>query len=139
MSDQPCETRQKILSIEDESPMSELLKLILTKEGFEVTCATGGIEGLDLMTQARPDLVLLDLMMPDMDGWVVYQTMKGDESTKHIPVIVVTARARSIDKVLGISLAKVDDYITKPFTLDQLVQSVNRVLGKRDGGRSASA
>jgi two-component system response regulator VicR len=139
MSDQPCEARRKIVSIEDEEPTSDLLKLVLTKEGFEVTCAASGIAGLDLITEARPDLVLLDLMMPDIDGWVVYQTMKGDEAMKHIPVIVVTARARSIDKVLGISLAKVDDYITKPFTLDQLVQSVNRVLGKGDAGQSVSA
>jgi DNA-binding response OmpR family regulator len=74
-------------------------------------------------------LVLLDLMMPDMDGWEVYQQMKADDELKNIPVIVVTAKAQSIDKVLGLHIAKVDDYVTKPFGPQELLQSVNKVLG----------
>jgi DNA-binding response OmpR family regulator len=77
----------------------------------------------------KPDLVLLDLMMPDMDGWEVYQQMKTDDALKAIPVIVVTAKAQSIDKVLGLHIAKVDDYVTKPFGPQELLQSVNKVLG----------
>ena len=76
----------------------------------------------------KPDLVLLDLMMPDMDGWEVYQQMKTDDELKAIPVIVVTAKAQSIDKVLGLHIAKVDDYVTKPFGPQELLQSVNKVL-----------
>jgi two-component system response regulator VicR len=68
--------------------------------------------------------------MPDMDGWEVYQQMKSDEVLKHIPVIVVTAKAQSIDKVLGLHIAKVDDYVTKPFGPQELLQSVERVLRK---------
>ena len=75
-----------------------------------------------------PDLVLLDLMMPDVDGWDVYQKMKGDDKTKHIPVIVITAKAQNIDKVLGLHIAKVDDYITKPFKPQELLDSVQKVL-----------
>jgi DNA-binding response OmpR family regulator len=75
-----------------------------------------------------PDLVLLDLMMPDMDGWEVYQQMKADEKTKNIPVIVVTAKAQSIDRVLGLHIAKVDDYIAKPFSPQDLMNSVEKVL-----------
>jgi DNA-binding response OmpR family regulator len=81
--------------------------------------------------QEKPDLVLLDLMMPFVDGWEVYQQMKADETTKDIPVIVVTAKAQSIDKVLGLHIAKVDDYIAKPFSPKDLISSVERVLAKK--------
>jgi CheY-like chemotaxis protein len=89
-----------------------------------------GLETLDLYApDLKPDLVLLDLMMPDMDGWEVYQKMKTDEDLKEIPVIVVTAKAQSIDKVLGLHIAKVEDYVTKPFGPQELLQAVNKVLG----------
>jgi len=83
---------------------------------------------LDLVRSSLPDLVLLDLMMPDMDGWDVYQQMKAGEATRNIPVIVVTAKAQSIDKVLGLHIAKVDDYVSKPFSPQELVDSVEKVL-----------
>jgi len=73
--------------------------------------------------------VLLDLMMPDMDGWEVYQQMKADEGLRDIPVVVVTAKAQSIDKVLGLHIAKVDDYITKPFGPQELLESVEKIIG----------
>ena len=117
-----------ILCVEDEPEMIDLMRLILGRRGFEVKGAAGGIEGLNMIRQEPPDLVLLDLMMPDMDGWEVYQQMKADEKTKNIPVIVVTAKAQSIDKVLGLHIAKVDDYITKPFGPSELLESVSRVL-----------
>lgn len=117
-----------ILCVEDEPEMIDLIRLILGRRGFEVKGAAGGIEGLKMIRQDPPDLVLLDLMMPDMDGWEVYQQMKADEKTKHIPVIVVTAKAQSIDKVLGLHIAKVDDYITKPFSPQDLMNSVDKVL-----------
>jgi DNA-binding response OmpR family regulator len=81
-------------------------------------------------------------MMPDMDGWEVYQKMKANDATKSIPVIVVTAKAQSIDKVLGLHIAKVDDYITKPFGPQELLESVEKVLarqGQSQNLRSASA
>ena len=117
-----------ILCIEDEPEMIDLIRLILGRRGFEVKGAAGGVEGLKMIKQEPPDLVLLDLMMPDMDGWEVYQQMKAEEKTKHIPVIVVTAKAQSIDKVLGLHIAKVDDYITKPFSPQDLMNSVEKVL-----------
>ncbi len=89
-----------------------------------------GLETLDVYApDLKPDLVLLDLMMPDMDGWEVYQKMKTDDDLKEIPVIVVTAKAQSIDKVLGLHIAKVEDYVTKPFGPQELLQAVNKVLG----------
>jgi DNA-binding response OmpR family regulator len=83
-----------------------------------------------MIHEYKPDLVLLDLMMPDMDGWEVYQQLKADKSTRDIPVIVVTAKAQSIDKVLGLHIAKVDDYIAKPFSPQELLTSVEKVLQK---------
>jgi two-component system response regulator VicR len=118
----------KIVCIEDDPEMIELVKLILMRKGYDVTGATGGKDGLKAVEDVKPDLVLLDLMMPDMDGWEVYKQMRDDETMKHIPVIVVTAKAQSIDKVLGLHIAKVDDYITKPFGPSELLSSVLRVL-----------
>jgi DNA-binding response OmpR family regulator len=78
-------------------------------------------------------------MMPDMDGWDVYQQMKADDTTREIPVIVVTAKAQSIDKVLGLHIAKVDDYISKPFSPQELADSVDKVLAKsQDKGKKKS-
>ena len=122
---------KQILCIEDEPEMIDLIRLILNRRGFEVKGANGGIEGLEMVRQDPPDLVLLDLMMPDMDGWEVYQQMKADEKTRDIPVIVVTAKAQSIDRVLGLHIAKVDDYISKPFSPQELLASVDRVLSKK--------
>jgi len=121
-----------ILCIEDEPEMIDLIRLILGRRGFKVSGAAGGKAGLQAVRDELPDLVLLDLMMPDMDGWEVYQQMKADDSTRQIPVIVVTARAQSIDKVLGIHIAKVDDYIAKPFSPQELLTSVEKVLGQKN-------
>ena len=117
-----------ILCVEDEPEMIDLIRLILGRRGFEVKGATGGVEGLKMVRQEKPDLVLLDLMMPDMDGWEVYQQIKADENTKGIPVIVVTAKAQSIDKVLGLHIAKVDDYIAKPVVKATLKEVIERHL-----------
>jgi two-component system response regulator VicR len=123
-----AEERKTVVCIEDEPEMIDLVKLILGRKGFELVGAVGGREGLETVRKLKPDLVLLDLMMPDMDGWEVYQQMKADDELKTIPVIVVTAKAQSIDKVLGLHIAKVDDYVTKPFGPQELLQSVNKVL-----------
>jgi DNA-binding response OmpR family regulator len=127
-----AEEKKTVVCIEDEPEMIDLVKLILGRKGFDLTGAMGGREGLDAVRRIKPDLVLLDLMMPDMDGWEVYQQMKADEELKEIPVIVVTAKAQSIDKVLGLHIAKVDDYVTKPFGPQELLQSVERVLERTD-------
>ncbi|HHH83354.1 MAG TPA: response regulator [Chloroflexi bacterium] len=124
-----AEQSKRVVCIEDEPEMIDLVRLILGRKGFEVIGANGGIEGLEIVRKERPDLVLLDLMMPDMDGWEVYQQMKADESLREIPVVVVTAKAQSIDKVLGLHIAKVDDYITKPFGPQELLESVEKILG----------
>jgi len=124
-----AEEKKVVVCIEDEPEMIDLVKLILGRKGFDLIGAVGGREGLDTVRRLKPDLVLLDLMMPDMDGWEVYQKMKADDELRDIPVVVVTAKAQSIDKVLGLHIAKVDDYVTKPFGPQELLQSVRKVLG----------
>jgi DNA-binding response OmpR family regulator len=121
----------RVVCIEDEPEMIDLVTLILSREGFEVVGAPSGLEGIQVVEDIQPQLVLLDLMMPDMDGWEVYQRMKANPHTSNIPVIVVTARAQSIDKVLGLHIAKVDDYITKPFGPTELLKSVQKVLSEK--------
>ncbi|MEX0787784.1 MAG: response regulator [Anaerolineales bacterium] len=123
------EAEKRVVCIEDEPEMIDLVRLILGRKGFHVIGANGGIEGIEAVRRERPDLVLLDLMMPDMDGWEVYQQMKADPDLRAIPVVVVTAKAQSIDKVLGLHIAKVDDYITKPFGPQELLESVEKILG----------
>ncbi|MCI0396963.1 MAG: response regulator [Chloroflexi bacterium] len=122
---------RKVVCIEDELEMIELVKLILGRHNFQVYGAVGGQQGLDKIAEVKPDLVLLDLMMPEMDGWEVYQKMKASEEMRDIPVIVVTAKAQSIDRVLGLHIARVDDYITKPFGPQELLESVERVLSSK--------
>jgi two-component system response regulator VicR len=119
---------RKVVYIEDEHEMIDLVQLILSRRNFEVIGASGGREGLDLVRKTSPDIILLDLMMPDMDGWDVYQQLKANESTKSIPVIIITAKAQNIDKVLGLQIAKVEDYISKPFSPKELVDSIEKVL-----------
>jgi DNA-binding response OmpR family regulator len=123
-----ADNHKQIVYIEDEQEMIDLVRLILSRKGYDVMGANGGREGLDLVREKLPDLVLLDLMMPDMDGWDVYQQIRAEEATRNIPVIVITAKAQSIDKVLGLHIAKVNAYISKPFSPHDLVESVERVL-----------
>jgi two-component system response regulator VicR len=127
--DRMSSDQMRVVCIEDEPEMIDLVRLILGRKGFEVIGADGGIEGLEIVKKEKPDLVLLDLMMPDMDGWEVYQQIKADPELCEIPVVVVTAKAQSIDKVLGLHIAKVDDYITKPFGPQELLESVEKILG----------
>lgn len=122
------ENARSIVYIEDDPEMIDLVSLIVSKRGFTVIGAEGGRQGLDIVKSEKPTLILLDLMMPDMDGWDVYQQLKSEEETKDIPVIIITAKAQSIDRVLGLHIAKVDDYISKPFRPQDLLDSIEHVL-----------
>lgn len=121
---------RRVVYIEDEQEMIDLVRIILSRKRYEVLGASGGREGLDLVKRTLPDAILLDLMMPDMDGWEVFQQLKADETTRAIPVIVLTAKAQNIDKVLGLHIAKVDDYIAKPFTPKELLDSLEKFIGE---------
>jgi DNA-binding response OmpR family regulator len=124
------ETRKtfKILYFEDDSEMIDLVSLILGRHGYEIQGISSGSEGLEIIREEIPDLILLDLMMPGMDGWDIYHQLKASDATKKIPVVVITARAQSIDRVLGLQIAKVDGYISKPFHPKELQDLVEILL-----------
>jgi len=117
-----------IVYIEDDSEMTDLVSLILSRRGYNVTAINSGRAGLDVVIKEKPNLILLDLMMPDMDGWDVYQQLKASPLTNTIPVIIITAKSQAIDRVLGLHIAKVDDYISKPFRPQELIDSVEKIL-----------
>jgi DNA-binding response OmpR family regulator len=119
---------RKVVSIEDDETMIDLFRLILESNGFKVYGALSGQEGLALIEDEKPDVVLLDIMMPGMDGWQVYQQMRGSTTMSNIPVIMVTAKAQPIDKLLAEKIAKVDAYIVKPFSPRELKQHIEDVL-----------
>jgi DNA-binding response OmpR family regulator len=122
---------KRLAYIEDEEEMIDLVRLILGRRGYSVLGANGGREGINLVRKELPDLVLLDLMMPDMDGWDVYHQIKSEDTTRDIPVIVITAKAQDIDKILGLRIAKVEDYISKPFSPQELIDRVEQVLSSQ--------
>ena len=119
---------KKLVCIEDDLELVDILKVILKHQGFQVFGARSGPEGLETLRRVKPDLVLLDLMMPGMDGWEVHRQMKADPDLCHIPVIIVTADGQPITKFRGLEVAKVDDFIVKPFDVQELVQCIEKAL-----------
>ncbi len=120
--------KQRIVYIEDDPDMIELVRIMLDRHRFDLVGAKDGEMGLKLMRDAPTALVLLDLMLPDMGGWAVYQAMKDDDQLSEIPVIVVTAQNTPIDRILGEHIAKVQVYITKPFSPGELRTAVDSTL-----------
>lgn len=118
---------KKVLVVDDEPDTLELVKLVLESGGFETLLATSGMEALALIDRIRPDLVLLDIMMPDMDGWDVFRKIK--EKNPEIPIAILTAKAQNIDRLLGLHVLKADDYITKPFGKNELINKVRKLIG----------
>lgn len=123
---------KRVVYFEDESDMVELVRIILGREGYHVEGVREGQVGLQAIKEELPDIILLDLMMPDMDGWEIFRQIKNDEATMNIPIIVITAKAQTVDKVLGLEIAKVDDYISKPFRPHELVERVEKVLSEHE-------
>jgi CheY-like chemotaxis protein len=121
-------TEPLILYIEDERPVFELVRQALRLAGYEINGAKNGREGLEFMRQQKPDLLLLDLMMPEFNGWDVYREMKNDDALADIPVIVVTAKIPQQGRILIEDFPPVEDYITKPFDVEQLIRSVQNLL-----------
>ncbi len=120
--------RYTVVHIDDDTVMIDLVRLILTPRNFEVVGAADGREGLETMRRLKPALVLLDLMMPDLDGWEVYHQMRTEPDLKDIPVIVITAKNENVDKILGLHVAKVAAYITKPFSARELLACIDKVI-----------
>ncbi len=120
-------SNKKVLIVDDEPDTLELVKLVLESGGFKTELAKSGGEALNMINDSRPDLVLLDIMMPDMDGWDVFRKIKEKDSK--IPVAILTAKAQNIDRLLGLHVLKADDYITKPFGKNELIDKVKKLTG----------
>ncbi len=117
----------RILIVDDEEPIRQLVSMYMAKEGFAVETAADGRAALARVNATRPDLVVLDLMLPEVDGWEVCRTLRGSPQTAGIPIIMLTARDDLIDRILGLELGA-DDYLTKPFNPRELVARVCAVL-----------
>ncbi|MEZ5063831.1 MAG: response regulator [bacterium] len=127
----------RILVVDDEPPIREILKFQLENAGFYVKCAQDGEEGLQMVTEDPPDLVLLDLMIPQMDGYEVCRRIKNDYNTRHIPVIILTARGELDEKLKGLENGA-NDYVTKPFSMPELLMRVKNVLAWSVSQREAN-
>lgn len=123
---------QRILVVDDDPQIVRLLRAYLEKEGFQVLVAYDGNMALHLIRSERPDLVLLDLMLPNRDGWGVTRIVRGDADLAAIPIIMLTARVEDGDKILGLELGA-DDYVTKPFNPREVVARVRAVLRRVQG------
>ena len=119
--------KQTILIIEDESLLVDVLMYNLTKEGYEVIVATDGQRGLRLAQTALPDLVILDLMLPVVDGLQVCRQLHGDPKTQDIRILMLTAKSEEVDEIVGFAMGA-DDYVTKPFKLKPLIQRIKALL-----------
>ena len=127
---------KSVLIVEDDRNIADLLRLYLEKEGYVTAIAADGGAGVDLFRKLQPDLVLLDIMLPVMDGWGVLRTIRQDSQT---PVIMLTAKGETSDKVSGLKMGA-DDYITKPFEMKEVLARIEAVLrrGSSDQGQPAS-
>jgi len=114
--------------VDDEPDTVGLVTLVLESEGYEIMPAYNGKDALDMLNDTKPDLILLDIMMPDIDGWDVYRSIRENNETKDIPVVMLTAKAQSIDKMIGLHVIGADGYITKPFGRRELVDGVKKHL-----------
>ncbi len=123
---------EKILIVDDDINICELLRLYLEKEGFETDVVTNGLQAVEKFNSIAPDLVLLDIMLPGLDGWQICREIR---KTSQTPIIMLTAKGETFDKVLGLELGA-DDYITKPFETKEVMARIKAVL-RRSGGKTS--
>ena len=121
--------KKKILVVDDEEDILHFLELVLREKGYEVATASSGHEALTRAQLVRPDLILLDIMMPQMDGWEVLKLLRVDEGTSDIPVAMLSARTEAKDRVQGLQEGAVD-YICKPFSLQDLLAKIGAIFAE---------
>ncbi len=128
-------TQERLLLIEDDADLVQSLRLALGREHYSMDHALSGLEGLSKVVEHPPDLLLLDLNLPDMDGLSICREIRGNAATRDLPIIMLTARAQEQDRVLGLDLGA-DDYIVKPFSVRELKSRIQALLRRRqlDGG-----
>ena len=122
-------SKGKILVVDDEIYIVHILDFSLGMEGYEVVTALDGEQALEKLKVEKPDLIVLDIMMPKLDGYEVCKAIKSDPVTRQIPVILLSAKGRNVDQKMGFDVGA-DDYITKPFSPRKLVERINQLLGQ---------
>jgi len=127
---------RRVLVVDDQEDIREMARLVLTGAGYEVVTAASGREGLRRAREARFDLVLLDINMPELDGWATLRLLRADEEHDELPVAMFSVKSEVRDKVAGLKDGAID-YITKPFGVDELVLRVSRIISARYGGAPA--
>jgi two-component system, OmpR family, alkaline phosphatase synthesis response regulator PhoP len=128
--------RKRILVVDDEIYIVHILEFTLTMEGYEVLTASDGEEALRKMEQERPDLVVLDIMMPKLDGYEVCRRLRADEEFQSVPVILLSAKGRPIDRETGLEVGA-DDYIVKPFSPRRLLEKIKDLLQRQEIGQAS--
>ncbi len=121
--------KESILVIEDDEDILNLLTFNLESAGYEVTTSTDGYEGLNLLKSREPDLVVLDIMLPGLDGFEICKELKRKKETASIPVVMLTARGEEVDRIVGLELGA-DDYVVKPFSPRELLLRIKGILGR---------
>lgn len=129
---------KKILIIEDERDIRDLVAHYLTKEGYRVEFALDGAKGLSLAKTLKPDLIILDLMLPELDGLEVCKKLRADPKTAVMPIIMLTAKGEETDKIVGLELGA-DDYLTKPFSAKELTARIKALLRRTEPSHTAKA
>lgn len=118
---------KKVLIVDDEQDIVETLKFVIETKGYECLCAYDGEEGLMLAKQEMPDLIILDVMMPKINGFKISRLLKYDNKYKDIPILMVTARSQDEDKLIGEETG-VNEYVTKPFEIDEIMKKIDKYL-----------
>lgn len=122
--------KRNVLVIEDDSAIAEVLEYNLEREGYDVERSSDGRDGLRVARSTTPDLVILDLMLPGIDGIEICRELRADKSTRHIPILMLTAKSEETDQIIGFSVGA-DDYVTKPFSVKVLMQRVRVLMSRR--------
>ena len=133
MTNDQAAAKPRILCIEDEPGMHDLLRLILESAGYVFLAARDGEEGLEVMRREHPDLILLDLMLPNVDGAEVLLRKGEDAAIRDIPVVAVTALSSPFDQIMWKEHTEIKDYVTKPFMRNQLLDTIGHVLAEQEG------
>jgi two-component system response regulator VicR len=123
--------RKKILVIEDDKDIADLVKLVLETERFDVETELNPESAYERAKSSRPDAIMLDLLMPRMDGWAIFKQLRDDHSFDDVPVAILTAKSQQVDQMVGLHIMNADAYITKPFGKQELIDKTYELIGKR--------
>jgi two-component system response regulator VicR len=123
--------RKKILVIEDDKDIADQVKLVLETENFDVETELNPESAYEKARSSRPDAIMLDLLMPRMDGWTIFKTLRQDRSFDGVPIAILTAKSQQVDQMVGLHIMNADAYITKPFGKQELIDKTYELIAKR--------